>query len=328
MGIGFGYTIIFIILHLLYLFPSKSKRINQKECKDKIKCIRYTLKKVCERKYELMPMGFILFITLILSCMGICWDKSFNVSGPQIIVHMPFGLYTCAQELTTMSILFYISFWVVYKLRYLSQYLCDKLCYYGNNKLNGRFCNILKWLCESLYTLGSRLDIISTTRNDSNEMQEKAKVTRTFGTFLIGFCTIFISLNIFTNPEDYLSNFYLELIVGLQLIALILLIMGVDSFDSCLNKYLDKERALTYVKEYYSRGTRLFYISMEMIILSFLIIAFSINWTLTVSMVLIFLLLGYAYWFPDMYKDLEKPDGKPTSLCEHCQDKRGDKQIK
>lgn len=288
----------------------------------KINCFRYTCQKVCERmKHQLMPLVLMVFLTTILSGIVICWLKfSFTVEDPQIIsVTIPFVFHfsTCAQDLTTIFILFYISFWIVYELRIIPQYFCDIFCPCGNNEQqrgSNKFCkSFLPFACKCLYTLGSRLDIISTTRKSSNEMQEKAKVTRTYGTFLFGFCAIFVTI-IFTNLNNTDLS-YGKLIVGLQLIALILLIIGVDSFDSCLNRFPQKE--LSYAWEYYKRGTRLFYISMQLITISLLIIAFSVDWRLTVSMVYLFLLFGYTYWFPGFkYKELGK------ELCECCQEKK------
>lgn len=301
--VGIGYSLIFSVLPLLKLLFSKKEHENG---------IKDNFKKI---GYQLMPLVFIFLITFILAHFVICKrGLTFDVSGETQISILGIG----AEELTTISVLFYISFWIVYIFRYIPRFFCDKLCYDDNYIIKGFFCcpRVFQFFCKAFYTLGSRLDIISTTRKDSEKMQEKAKVTRTFGTFLIGFCTIFITLIFgFSEKLASINPNYLVLIPGLQLIALILLIIGIDSFDTCLNKFPDRNSELTYVKEYYMRGIRLFYISMQLILLSFLIIAFLINWILTLSMISFFLLVGYAYWFPGLYEFK-----KPYKLCESCRD--------
>lgn len=80
--------------------------------------------------------------------------------------------------------------------------------------------------------------------------------------------------------------------------SIVLIMIGYDSFDMCLNAFRDKQEENKYVEKYYRRGIRLSYMGMQLIILSFLIVTLAVHWIATLAGTSALFIFGYSYWFP------------------------------
>jgi len=259
--------------------------------------------------WPLIIMSFLTFCFSIV-CMeyisneGVC--KIYNFPYEHLYLHPVSNLQI---PIGFILILYSFSFFVTYYLRpkiilrfidlifgtnstsYFEKRI--RYCRESNRKFN-RLCSILIHL--RVYTLGTFLDEHGATRCNTCLMREKAKYSRSFPTLLAAFATVFIA--IILQKEDLCKTILFQIVVVFQITSLVLIMIGYDSFDTCLNEFHDKQRENEYVTKYYRRGTRLSYMGMQLIILSFLIATLAIHWIATLAGTSALFIFGYSYWFP------------------------------
>lgn len=252
------------------------------------------MKQQKNKLHRIVPLIFIIIIGLILAYL---LEFTLHVSSIQPfctqpkLKSIPIGL---------VFIAFSTSFWLVYYLRL--GMLLSFLEIVLDAKLDWNV-NWPSWL--EIFTLGSLLDDenICETRSDTKEMQDKARLSLTFPILLSSFSIVFVGF-LFTGPEPLIQETFFQIIANFIFVSLILIIIGFDSFDTCLNKF--KNNCKEYVEKYYRRGMRLSYLGMHLIMLSFLIVTLYIHWIVTLLGTLSLFTFGYSYWFPSKPRNTTK----------------------
>ena len=110
---------------------------------------------------------------------------------------------------------------------------------------------------------------------------------------LTGIVTTF---GIVFQPAEPNARIISQVVTAFNFTALILLIRGADSLDTCLNEF--EEPGYFSSGKYYSEGIRSAYLGMHLLLLSFIIATLLVSSLLTIGISFLFFIVGYSYWFP------------------------------
>lgn len=238
--------------------------------------------------YRHKPFFEMCIITIFLALFSLVCGKSLplvpTLNVDWVATQTPIQLIASPsfhEFLGVISLMFAVCFWVVYYSRLILSYFPKSI---------RDFLHV--------YTLGDLLEEKTLTRKTPTKMRAKVEHTTKFVQLLASIAGIIATLGLILQPEVPSSYQTISRVVtGMHFIALVLLIISADRFDTCLNEF-EKQCENELCAAYYKKGLRCAYIGMHLLLLSFVTATLIVSPILTLILTTAFFFAGYPYWFP------------------------------